>query len=209
MMKIGVSVLVWALALTSSGAISKPGVQEEEETKKRKVWTHAWPKEKDSSLPEAKMPEKKINGKLRLNEAAPDLVVEEWLSAKPEMKGKMVMVDFWATWCPPCREAIPNINELHKKFKDRLVVIGLSDENAATVKKMEKPVLEYHSAVDKEGEFKKFFEVKGIPHVVLMDPTGVVRWQGNPLSPADPLNEERVLGLLDTYVKKPEEKKKK
>src|SRR5690606_7582858 len=48
---------------------------------------------------------------------APQLEVERWLTPEPETKGKVVLIDFWATWCPPCREAIPELNEFQKKFR--------------------------------------------------------------------------------------------
>ena len=72
--------------------------------------------------------EKQIWAKSFLNQKAPELVVEKWLAKEPDRKGKFVLIDFWATWCPPCRKAIPELNGLQKKFGDKLVVIGLSDE---------------------------------------------------------------------------------
>jgi thiol-disulfide isomerase/thioredoxin len=46
-------------------------------------------------------------------------------------KGKVVLVDFWATWCPPCRKVIPHLAELHKKYRKKgLVVVGVSVDHA-------------------------------------------------------------------------------
>src|SRR5437879_13912365 len=80
--------------------------------------------------------QKKLWAKSFLNQKAPDLVVEKWLTKEPDRKGKFVLIDFWATWCPPCRKAIPELNALHKKFGDKLIVIGLSDEHEPNVKSL-------------------------------------------------------------------------
>ncbi|GAB1348183.1 TlpA disulfide reductase family protein [Ignavibacteriales bacterium] len=50
-----------------------------------------------------------------------------------DYKGKIVIVDFWATWCPPCVKGVPDLVELQKKYGDDLVVIGISVDDAATV----------------------------------------------------------------------------
>ena len=125
--------------------------------------------------------EKQIWAKSFLGKKAPDFVVEKWLTAEPDRKGKFVLIDFWATWCGPCRRAIPELNEFHRKFADKLVVIGVSDEKEEAVRKMSDPKIEYASAIDTQGRMKKALEVKGIPHVILVDPQGIVRWEGFPL----------------------------
>ena len=122
--------------------------------------------------------QKKIWAKPFLNQKAPELVVEKWLTKEPDRKGKFVLIDFWATWCGPCRKAIPELNTLHKKFGDKLVVIGVSDEKEAKVKAMSDPKIEYFSAIDTRARTKKAVGVTGIPHVLIIDPQGIVRWEG-------------------------------
>src|SRR5213592_4857047 len=92
--------------------------------------------------------EKQIWAKSFLNQKAPPLVVEKWLSKEPDRKGKFVLIDFWATWCGPCRKAIPELNAFHKKFAEKLVVIGVSNEPEKTIAKFSKPKIEYFSAID-------------------------------------------------------------
>ena len=140
--------------------------------------------------------EKKLWAKSFLNQKAPELIVEKWLTKEPDRKGKFVLIDFWATWCGPCRKAIPELNALHKKFGDKLVVIGISDEPEAKVKSMTTPGIEYFSAIDTQARTKKAVEVKGIPHVLIIDPQGIVRWEGFPLLDGFELTEKVVADIL-------------
>jgi cytochrome c biogenesis protein CcmG/thiol:disulfide interchange protein DsbE len=144
--------------------------------------------------------EKQIWAKSFLNQPAPELVVEKWLSKEPDRKDKFVLIDFWATWCGPCRKAIPELNAFHKKFGGKLVVIGLSDETEKKVKGMTDPKMEYFSAIDTKGRTKKAVAVTGIPHVLIIDPKGVVRWEGFPLLEGYELTEEVVKGVLEKYA---------
>lgn len=145
--------------------------------------------------------EKQIWAKSFLNQKAPELVVEKWLSAEPARQGKFVLIDFWATWCGPCRKAMPELNTFHKKFGDKLVVIGISDEPEKTVTGLKKPQIEYFSAIDTKGRMKKQVGVKGIPHVLIIDPNGIVRWEGFPLLDGHELTEAVVKDILAKYSK--------
>jgi len=145
---------------------------------------------------EAEEPAKKLWAKSVLGQKAPELVVEKWLTAEPDTKGKFVLIDFWATWCGPCRRAIPELNKFQKQFGEKLVVIGISDEKEEVVRKMASPVVEYASAIDTQGRMKKLLEVKGIPHVIVVDPQGVVRWEGYPLLEGFELTEAVIKDLL-------------
>jgi thiol-disulfide isomerase/thioredoxin len=141
--------------------------------------------------------EKKLWAKSFLGRKAPELVVEKWLTPEPKRNGKFVLIDFWATWCGPCRKAIPELNALQKKFGDRLVVIGISDETEEKVKALQDPKMEYHVALDPQARTKKALEVTGIPHVILLDPQGIVRWEGFPFLSGHELTEDVVARILD------------
>jgi cytochrome c biogenesis protein CcmG, thiol:disulfide interchange protein DsbE len=129
---------------------------------------------------------------------APKLEVKEWLTGSaPDTRGKVVLIDFWATWCGPCRELIPELNEYQKKFGKDLVVIGISAENADAVKKfMKSHAMKYNVAVDPSDAMSNQIGIKGIPHVILMSPDNVVRWQGFPASGQDDLSDEIIAQVI-------------
>lgn len=129
---------------------------------------------------------------------APKLEVEQWLTGKaPDTKGKVIFIDFWATWCGPCRALIPEMNEWAAKFKNDLVMIGISDESPETVKGfMADNKMAYNVAIDTKKRTSKAVGVKGIPHVMVITPDGVVRWQGFPGSPEDPLTEAKLEQII-------------
>jgi cytochrome c biogenesis protein CcmG, thiol:disulfide interchange protein DsbE len=143
--------------------------------------------------------QKQLWAKSVLNQKAPELIVEKWLTKEPDRSGKFVLIDFWATWCPPCRKAIPELNGFQKKFEDKLVVIGISDESEATVSKFANPKIEYATAIDTKARTKKVLEVTGIPHVIIVDPKGIVRWEGFPFLDGEELTESVVAGIIAKY----------
>jgi thiol-disulfide isomerase/thioredoxin len=141
--------------------------------------------------------EKHLWAKSFLWEKPPDLVVEQWLSDVPETQGKCVLIEFWATWCPPCRKSITLLNQLHARFQDRLVVIGISEESEQTVRNFHKPRIEYYSAIDTQQRTKNELAVLGIPHIILMEPEGYVVWEGFPYQKGYELTEDVVASILD------------
>ncbi len=103
-----------------------------------------------------------------------------------DLQGYVVVVEFWATWCGPCKASIPHLNEMHEKFKDRGVVfIGISDEDDGLVAPFIKQLKMEYLVASGGGETNTAFGVQGIPHAVLFDPTLTARWIGNPHPQAD------------------------
>jgi cytochrome c biogenesis protein CcmG/thiol:disulfide interchange protein DsbE len=134
---------------------------------------------------------------------APDFVVEKWLTDEPEMKGKYVLIEFWATWCGPCRRSIPLLNEFHRKYGDELVVIGICEEDEAATRTLNErhpqvPPILFYSAIDTQKRMKDQLGVWGIPHVILLEPDGYVIWEGFPLQKGYELTDtiiERILAV--------------
>jgi peroxiredoxin len=97
-----------------------------------------------------------------------------------ELQGKVVLLDFWATWCEPCRDALPHIRDVAKKFQGQpLVILSVSldkdeDKWKEFVKKNEMTWPQYN---DKgfEGSLAKMFAVTSIPHTFTIDSDGVLQ----------------------------------
>lgn len=120
--------------------------------------------------------------KSNVGQPMPKLKIDYFKDKPKETAGKPMIVEFWATWCPPCRTSIPHLNELHKKFKDRgLVVIGVTDETNPTIRQFVKEVpMDYYVGTDKGGKLSEGFGVTGIPHALIVDKTGKIVWEGSP-----------------------------
>jgi thiol-disulfide isomerase/thioredoxin len=130
-----------------------------------------------------------VNGtaaKSNVGSAMPELAVE-FIGAKPELKDKPMIVEFWATWCPPCRQSIPHLNEVYDKYRAKgLEIVGITDEDAATIGSFVKDnPIKYHPALDQSGKLAKHFGIRGIPHALLVDKTGKIVWEGQPMALED------------------------
>ncbi len=111
----------------------------------------------------------------------PRIEVAKWMNEEPELEDKVIVVEFWATWCGPCVRMIPHVNKLHAKYKDDVAFISLSDETASTVSRfMSRTRMDMHVGVDPSRRMSTKLQVRSIPHVIVMSADGIVRWQGHP-----------------------------
>ena len=91
--------------------------------------------------------------------------------------GTIRLVDFWATWCPPCREAIPHLNELHRKYGDQGVsIIGISvDDSPRAVAAFDRDIhIEYTSLMTGTEAEEAFGGIAGLPSTFILDREGRV-----------------------------------
>jgi thiol-disulfide isomerase/thioredoxin len=133
-----------------------------------------------------------ISERSLLGKAGPNLEVDKWLGDKPVLEGKFVLISFWAPWSVPCRQWIPELNALQKKYADKLVVVAVSAESESEIADMPEPRIECASAIDAKAKLIAAAGVTSIPNVLLRDPKGVVLYQGHPAA----LDDKRLQAIL-------------
>lgn len=141
--------------------------------------------------------EKKMWAKSFLGQKAPELQVEGWIKEPANMEGKFILVDIWATWCGPCRKGIPELNDWQAKYKDQLVVIGISNEPKEKVEPFAKENIDYAVGYDTQSRVKNALKVTGIPHVIIINPKGIVVWEGFPKLPEYELTSKVLEDLMN------------
>jgi peroxiredoxin len=89
-------------------------------------------------------------------------------------RGKVVLVNFWATWCPPCRKEMPDLEKLYRQFKDQgLVILAISDEDAGKVRPfVAQQNVTYPILLDPGRKVNELFQIGGIPKTFVYDRNG-------------------------------------
>jgi len=101
-----------------------------------------------------------------------------------KLRGKIVLLDFWATWCGPCREEMPAVKEIWKKYRgDQFVILGISldRDRGALNRYLNQEGITWPQVYDRAGDqssLSRVYGVRGIPHTVLIDQDGIVRAVG-------------------------------
>ena len=156
-------------------------------------------------------------GTLKVGDPAPPFPVAKWFKGTPVTSfepGKIYVVEFWATWCGPCRKSIPHLTELAKKFSGKVTFTGISimekkagPEDSAYLKGVEAFVkeqgdkMEYNVGADgPEGTLAKtWFKPSGspgIPTAMVVNGQGKLEWIGHPME-LDPVLDAILAGTFD------------
>ena len=111
-----------------------------------------------------------------------------------EMSGKIVVISFWATWCPPCRKELPVLEAIHNSIgEDLLEVIAVNTEDSRTYRGALRRLKDYKMTLvhDRRGLLQRQYGVDGLPHMVIVGIKGIV------VSVKSGYNEDMVIPIVD------------
>ncbi|QOV87318.1 TlpA disulfide reductase family protein [Humisphaera borealis] len=144
---------------------------------------------------------------LRTGDPAPKLSIKKWVKGEPVKefeKGKVYVIEFWATWCGPCVAAMPHVSELQAKYKEKgVVVIGVNiwerdltkvepfvekqGDKMAYAVAMEEPIAGSPTRGRMATDWMAAAGRNGIPSSFIVDQKGIVAWMGHPMKMEKPL----------------------
>ncbi|MEG2791655.1 MAG: TlpA disulfide reductase family protein, partial [Odoribacter sp.] len=140
-----------------------------------------------------------ING-CEIGQAAPDFELKnsEGKEVKlSSLRGKYTLIDFWASWCGPCRKEIPNLKKVYADYKDKglqLVGVSLDETTEKWYKAIEEEELNYLQLNDPKNITGKLYNFNGIPFIILISPEGIILEKG--------LRGTEVREMVAKYLKK-------
>ncbi|MHC5068525.1 MAG: TlpA family protein disulfide reductase [Planctomycetota bacterium] len=139
---------------------------------------------------------------LEVGQPAPALDDLDWVQGSaPDFSQQWTVVEFWATWCPPCVASIPHLSKLNSHYGERLAVVGISNEDRVTVEPFlaeQGESMNYAVAVSGTSPARDAYMdgINGIPHAFLVNPHGSVIWHGHPME-LDQVIEQAMAGTYD------------
>ena len=137
--------------------------------------------------------------RLKVGTRPPELALEALLQAPPgaeatwkALRGKVVVLEFWATWCAPCIQTIPHMNEVAGRFKDKPVqFIAVTREKRAVVERfLKKRSIDSWLGLDLKSTMQMTYGVRSIPFTVVVGKKGSIRAVTNPWGVTDKLLNE-------------------
>lgn len=106
-----------------------------------------------------------------------------------ELRGKTVVLNFWATWCPPCRAEMPTLERIAQEYADQdVILLGINlnflDKAAEIQAFLEKYGITFPILLDRQGEVARLYEISALPTTFFIGPDGMIRYVviGGPIS---------------------------
>ena len=134
-------------------------------------------------------------------EAAPEFtmaLIDGGELSLADLRGKLVMLDFWASWCPPCRDEAPVLAQVYGEYRDKgveFIGVNLWDESGDAELFVQQEGHQYPNGVDEGGKIAISFGVRGIPEKFFVNRSGLIvrKFSG-------PMDAEKLRGILDTML---------
>ena len=115
---------------------------------------------------------------IKKHPAAPNFTLPDMdgdMFSMSDYKGKTVIINFWATWCPPCREELPSMNRAWQKIKDNniaMIAINVGEDEDTIFSFMGDYPIDFQVLLDQSGEVINQWPIKGLPTTFVVDPAG-------------------------------------
>ena len=115
-------------------------------------------------------------------QAAPDFALKSSNGENlrlSEYRGNVVMINFWATWCGPCRQEMPLLDELYNRYERvgfNLLGVNIDDDSSRAMRMVEELGVDFPVLFDAQKEVSKLYEVEAMPVTVIVDRQGTVRY---------------------------------
>ncbi|MEW6087531.1 MAG: TlpA disulfide reductase family protein [bacterium] len=118
---------------------------------------------------------------MAVGDEAPDFSILDLdgneISLESLLNGKEIILNFWASWCPSCREEIPRLNEFAEKYKDKIEIVGINlEEPKETVQSFVRASgIKYKILLDSKGKTGNLYMVRAIPTNILINKDGLIK----------------------------------
>jgi cytochrome c biogenesis protein CcmG/thiol:disulfide interchange protein DsbE len=134
--------------------------------------------------------------------AAPDFTLETRDGGAirlSDLRGQVVVLNFWATWCPPCRAEMPALQQVYAKYRDQgfaVLAVDVAEGEAQVTPFADQQGLTFPILLDRDGSVSNLYQVRAMPSTYFVDRSGVIRQVtlGGPMTAA--FIESQVTGLL-------------
>jgi thiol-disulfide isomerase/thioredoxin len=118
-----------------------------------------------------------------------------------QYKGQVVMINFWASWCAPCRQEMPLLEQMYKKYQPlgfTLLGINVEPDSAKAVEWLKATPVTFPILLDTQSQVSKLYAVQGMPNTVIVDRKGNLRWVHRGYKPGD---ENEYLDQIRTLIR--------